>query len=162
MEKYSAKNLYLVKPSIVVYSKTKEEKTDLREFKTYYHQKVKLEQRTNDIDIVIIDDKGITNITSDNIIEQYDNTYEEGKRYIGITEKDKVLLVKYLCKVQFKNFVWTKGLENFFIQHKPEYTKEELIELIELIKEKNNKNVTKVKTLERKYSKQIPCGFHII
>ena len=162
MERFSAKNLYIVRPSVVVYNKTKIVKEDLKEFKTHYYQTIKLEQRPENIDIVSINDNFIHSISNDYGVEIASENYEFGKRYIGVNEKDKVLLVKYLCKLQFKNFIYTKGLQDFFINLKPEYTKEELIKLLGQIKGKNNDDTIKVKKIVKTYSKKIPCGFHII
>lgn len=162
MEKYSAEDLYILRPNRVVYNETKLLNHDLRELKTHYYQNTKLEQSNKDIDIVSIKDGIITNITSDDIIEQYNDSFEDGKKYIGISENEKVLLVKQLCKMQFENFIWNNSLKKLFILRKPEYTKQELIELLEQIKEKNDDAKIKVKQIERNYSKPMGNGFYNI
>lgn len=162
MEKYSAEDLYILRPSRVMYSENKLLKHDLRELKSDYYQRVRLEQSNNDIDIVCIKDNVITNITSDDIIEQYNDHFEVDKRYIGISENEKVLLVKELCKMQFENFVWNNSFKKLFILRKPEYTKEELIQLLEQIKQKNTEDKVKVKKIERNYSKPMGYGFYNI
>lgn len=148
MENFNIKNLYVVRPSIVVYNKNKLVRESL-ENKLYY-QKIKLEQRPENIDIVSINDENIFNITSDIIIENNLESYNFDKRYIGINKKDKILLSKYLHKQKLKKEI------------KAEYTKEELIDLLEKIKEKNTEDTIKVKKIERNYSKQGSRGFHII
>lgn len=140
MENFNIKNLYVVRPSIVVYNKNKLVKESL-ENKLYY-QKIKLEQRPENIDIVSISDENIFNITSDNVIENNLEKYDLNKRYVGINKKDKILLSKYLHKQKIKKVL------------KRQYTKEELINLLEKIKEKNTEDTIKVKKIERNYSKQ--------
>lgn len=140
MENFNIKNLYVVRPSIVVYNKNKLVKESL-ENKLYY-QKIKLEQRPENIDIVSISDENIFNITSDNVIENNLEKYDLNKRYVGINKKDKILLGKYLHKQKIKKVL------------KRQYTKEELIDLLEKIKEKNTEDTIKVKKIERNYSKQ--------
>lgn len=141
MQNFNIKNLYVVRPSIVVYNKNKLVRESL-ENKLYY-QKIKLEQRPENIDIVSINDENIFNITSNNVIENNLERYDFGKRYIGINKKDKILLSKYLHKLKLKK------------ELKAEYTKEELIDLLEKIKEKNTEDTIKVKKIERNYSKHI-------
>ena len=162
MERYKTESLYIVRPTRVIYHEDILLKHDLRELKSYYYQNTRLEQSTNDIDIVSIEDNVITNITSDDIIEQYNDHFEVDKRYIGISENEKVLLVKELCKMQFENFVWNNSLKKLFILRKPEYTKEELIQLLEQIKQKNTEDKVKVKKIERNYSKPMGYGFYNI
>lgn len=162
MERYKTESLYIVRPTRVIYHEDILLNYDLRELKSYYYQNTRLEQSSNDIDIVSIKDNVITNITSDDIIEQYNDHFEEGKRYIGIGEKEKVLLVKQLCKMQFEKFVWNDSLKQLFIQHKPEYSKEELTQLLEQIKEKYTEDKVKVKKIERNYSKPLGYGFYNI
>ena len=115
MEKYNAEDLYILRPNRVIYSENKLLKHDLRELKSYYYQNTRLEQSANDIDIVSIEDGQIINITSDDIIEQYNDKLEEDKRYIGIGEKEKVLLVKQLCKMQLEKFAGSDSLKKLFI-----------------------------------------------
>lgn len=141
MENFNIKNLYVVRPSIVVYNKNKLVRESL-ENKLYY-QKIKLEQRPENIDIVSINDENIFNITSDIIIENNLESYDFDKRYIGINKKDKILLSKYLHKQKLKKEI------------KLDYTKEELIGLLEKIKEKNTEDTIKVKKIERNYNKRI-------
>lgn len=137
---YSIKDLYLVKPSIVVYNKIKLVRED--EYSKIYYQKIKLEQRPNDMEITLNDENNILNITGNYIIKNNTEKYDLNNKYINIYKNDKILLNKYLCK---------NGLKRLL---KKEYTFDQLLCLLYVIKKTYNDDTIKVKKIERNYSKQ--------
>lgn len=162
MEKYNTENLYVVRPSIVVYDDTKLINQDLIEMKQKYIHIAKFEQKYENIGIAYKESLSLEDIFDEKIIIDsagIPNHCCEGDLYVNVMENDIILLAEYLYKRKIKNTKWTKELQEYIISLKPYYTENELLEIKDIFANNTSKE-TNVKTYKRKYT--IRIGFYNI
>lgn len=153
MKKFNTENLYVVKPSRVIYDNTKLLKQDLEKNEAEFVHTVNFEQSKGLTTIAHKENYILKDVFTKNMfldIGGVPNHCIEGDLYVSVIENDKILLAKYLYERKNSIAKWNKELEEYIVSLKPYYEEEELMEILNIFEESVNEE-TYIKIYEKKY-----------
>ncbi|MBE6160481.1 MAG: hypothetical protein E7157_05510 [Lactobacillales bacterium] len=157
MRKFNTENLYVVRPSKVIFDNTKLLSENLEKNEAEYIHTVDFEQNKDLATIAHKEDYMLKDVFTKNMFLDIDGVplhCVEGDVYVSVIENDKISLAKYLYERKCKVSKWNKELEEYIISLKPYYDEEELMEILKIFEDSIEDEIH-VKIHERKYSRQI-------
>ena len=134
MEEFKTKDIYVVKPSIITYDESellhtkKDELSILHTIKFMYNEKnINIAIRKNSL-YRTIDNKYM-------LYKDIPRHSVEGDMYIGVVNNDSESIINYLYKKEKHLPKLNYLLYNYLVGLKPTYTKDELLEILDILKE---------------------------
>ena len=157
MKKFNTENLYVVRPSKVIYDNTKLLSENLEKNEAKYIHTVDFEQNKELATIAHKENYILKDVFTKNMFLDIDGVplhCVEGDMYVSVLENDKISLAKYLYERKCKVAKWTKELEEYIISLKPYYDEEELMEILKIFEESIEDEIH-VNIHEKEYSTPI-------
>jgi len=150
--KFNSNRLFVVRPSILLFRKTKERQMKNKTSKLNYV--FEFLNRAEDTTIAIQRNGIYKDIVSDRVISSGIGSFLlEDEMCVNVLENDKVSLIKYMWERNVPDTKYNKEIEKYIFSLKPLYTMDEILKILKELKneiEVKSEEESKVFTLNQK------------